>query len=257
MRKKILFIISIAALVWAVISWAGAPTGGVIMTTVRTNQTILVQPTTAPTAVDSVFICYFAGASTDTTFAALIDTVTTAKLLTGLNPAKQYIVFLLSRQGAGAATALSDKDTVIVYGPEIEQNPNSVLMHSSEQIIRALSWRPTSVLTTFTINGASDADSSGQYIPYKSNSLIVKATQAGDSVNVTLYTFYGQRTMTQTGATVGFTSSQDSLNITAPGTFGKTLTLNLAAPVMYFKLQAYTGNGKNTAIEIYLTRDRY
>lgn len=257
MRRLFLFMAILVFL--PVISWAAAPTGGVITTTVRTNTTVLVQVTTAPTAVDSVFICRIKIGGTDTIYIAQIDSVTKAKVISSEPPGLNAAYFLRVNQGTKAAgkTAISDKDTVTVFGPEIEAMPATNANRLIEKVIRAVSWRPTTVTETFTVNGATGADSSGHYNAWKSNGIVVVATQAGDSVKTMLYTFYGHRDMTQTGETAGFVSSQDSLNISSIGTFGKTLTLNLATSVMYFKLQGYAGNGKNSAIEIYLTRDRY
>lgn len=256
--KKLMALIIIAGIV---VAWAAAfaadPDGGAITATVRTNTTAMIQITTAPDAVDSVFICHIAEGSTDTTFDALIDTVTTAKLITGLRPASVNYWFLLTRQGAGGPTALSDIDTLTQYGPEIELIPTTLALTATEKMVRAVSWRPDTIYETFTVNGTSGVDSTGHYRAWKNNSLTVKATQAGDSVKVMAYVFYGNRTMTQTGETFGFTSSADSLNISSEGVFGKTLQLNLAAPVLYVRFNGYAGNGKNTAIEVYLNRDRY
>jgi hypothetical protein len=251
------YILALAIFALAFPAYAADPDGGEITTTAISNTSILVQITTAPSAVDSVFVCYFRGAETDTTFAAQIDTVTTNKSLNNLDPSVTYTVFLLVRQGAGGPSDISDKDEVTTYGPEIESNPNRTELNHVERVIRATSWRPGSVLETFTLSGSAASDSSGQYLPWKHNSIIVKATQAGDSVKAMLYTWYGRREMTQKGTDTGFASSVDSLNITGQGIFAKTLQSELAAPAMYFKLQTYTGNGKNAAFELYLSRERY
>lgn len=256
--KKLMTLIIIAGIV---VAWAAAfaadPDGGAITATVRTNTTAMIQITTAPDAVDSVFVCHIAEGSTDTTFDALIDTVTTSKLITGLRPASVNYWFLLTRQGAGGPTALSDIDTLTQYGPEIELIPTTLALTATEKMVRAVSWRPDTIYETFTVNGTSGVDSTGHYRAWKNNSLTVKATQAGDSVKVMAYIAYGHREMTQTGATFGFAAYEDSLNISSVGTFRKTLTANLAAGTMYIKFQGYTGNGKNAAIEVQLIRDRY
>ena len=239
-------------LVWAV---TPNPTGGAATFSVRTNTSVLAQITTAPTAVDSVFICYIKKGTTDTSFVSQIDSVTSTKLVTNLQPGLNAYFFLLIRQGAGGKTALSSKTDLTLYGPEIEQTPNTNALELTEKLVRAVSWRPASVLETFVLNGTAAQDSSGHYKKWKRNSLIVKATQGGDSVKVMVYTFYGYRDMTQTGATVGFVSSGDSLNVNKQGTFLMRLS-GSDATAMYFKFQAYSGNGKNDSLSVYLDRKR-
>ncbi|MDO8716410.1 MAG: hypothetical protein Q7J73_06335 [Dehalococcoidales bacterium] len=232
------------------------PTGGTITVTARTNTTALVQISTHPTAVDSVFICYIrvTGAA-DTIFVALTDTVVTSKLVSGLPPGLNANFFLLTRQGAGGPSAISNKETETIYGPEIEATPNTNLMELVEQLVRAVSWRMTSILNTFTLSGTAASDSTGHYKKWKRNTVIINARQAGDSVKVMMYTFYGYRDMTQAGATVGFVSSGDSLNINAPGTHALRLS-GYDAPAMYFKFQSYSGNGKDDSLTVYLDRKR-
>lgn len=257
--RRTLFFAGIMIVLFPILAWGTTPppTGGVITTIVRTNTTVMVQVTTAPTAVDSVFICTMVAGSSDTSFVAQIDSVTKAKLVTGQSPGVARIFFLLSRQGAGGKTAISDKDTVTVYGPEIEATPKTNALSLIEQMIRAVSWRPNSVLTTFTVNGATGADSTGEYYLWKNNAFVFKSSQAGDSVKVMAYFAYGYRDMTQAGATFGFAAYTDSLNITGPGVFRKMLTTSTVFGVMYVKFQGYAGNGKNAAIEAYAIRDRY
>ena len=241
----------------ATISWAANPSGGVITTTVRTNTTALIRVTTAPTAVDSVHICYISGS--DTLYAAKIDTTTTNKVISGFSPGTTKTFFLLVNQGTRAAgkAAISDKDTVTFYSPGIEATPNTNISQLTEQMIRAVSWRPTSVLTAFTVNGPTGADSTGHYNLWKNNAFVFKASQAGDSVKVMAYFAYGYRDMTQTGDTFGFTAYADSININAPGIFRKMLTTSTLFGMMYIKFDGWSGNGKNAAIEVYSIRDRY
>lgn len=236
----------------------GALSGGVITTTARTNTTVLVQITTHPSGgvvADSVNICKLLIGGTDTTFITTCDTLTTAKVLTSQIPAQQAIYFLLVR-GVAGLTAISDKDTVTVYGPEIESDATDNEVAYNEKMIRATSWRPTSVLETFTINGSTGKDSTAIYTPWDYNAVTVDASQAGDSVKVMLYVCYGSRTMTQIGATQGFTAAAESLNVSTEGIFGKTFTSHVAAPSMYFRLNGYAGNGKNTSVVIWLNRRR-
>jgi hypothetical protein len=247
-------------ILWTTSAFA-ALSGGTITTSVVTNTQVLIKITTNPSSttggIDTVYVCHIKIGGTDTTFAAIIDSVIVTKLITGMSPNYQAAWFLLVRDTTGK-TAISDKDTVTVYSPEKESGQFDTKMFGTEQVITATSWRPYSLTSAFTINGSAGADSSAHYTPWKNNSLIVSSSQAGDSVKVMLYTWYGYRDMSsQTGATVGFASSKDSLNISGEGVFAKTLTPNMAAPVMYFKLQGYAGNGKNSSLQIYLTRDRY
>lgn len=235
---------------------SGAPTGGVITTTVRTNTTALVQVTTAPTAVDSVFICYFAGSSTDTTFAATADSTTTNQLLSSLNPGKRYIVFLLVRQGAGELTALSDKDTITVYPPEIETAPASNVLASISKLFTATSWKPTALTESFTLNGTSAVDSTGVIELFKNTSFLVKTSQAGDSTKVMGYIHYGYRQTTQTGSWVEY-ALKDSVNVSAPGGTLKVLSGHPPGAQCYIRWNSYAGNGKNTALEAYAIRERY
>lgn len=249
--------------VTASVAWGAAPTGGAISITQMSNTAYTITIDTAPANIDTLYRCTLAGS--DTTFAAtLSDTTATSVAVTGVDPLTAITTFLLVR-GEDGKTAISDKETFTMYGPEIEYYPinrNDQLaydrnLHLTEQVIRAVSWRPNSLLSTFTLDGTTGADSSAVYTPWKNNAIVVHATQDGDSVKVKLYTYYGYRTMTQTGATVGYVSSVDSLDINATGVFFKTLTPNIAAPAMYYTLKAYADNGKDTEIQIYLTRDRY
>ena len=253
MRKVILGVI------WILYCYGGealaAASAGVIIAEVRTNATVLIKTTTLPTECDTVYVCYIPIGSTDTTFVAS-DSTYAIELLSGLTPSLYAAFFKVVRDEG--KTAVSAKDTVRVYSPERESGAADRELNYTERVIRALSWRPTSVIETLTVDGMVGADSSGHYEPWNHNSITVEATQAGDSVKVMLYTWYGHRDMKiQKGITTGFVPSADSLNITGPGIFGKTLTLNMAAPVMYFKLQSYVANGQNTAINIWLTRDRH
>jgi len=241
----------------ALIAHAADPYGGRIAATLVSNTSTKVTITTRPAAVDSVFVCRVVSGTSDTLFVAQIDTTTSSVTVTGLNPGETNYWFLLTRQGAGGPTALSDIDTLTQYGPEIEAYPNATALHLVESMIRAVSWRPSNILTTFTVNGATGADSTGHYRPWNNHSITVKASQAGDSVKVMAYIAYGKRLMTQTGATFGFGAYTDSLNIYDAGTFTKTLTANTAFETMYIKFAGYTGNGKNTAIEVEYVRDRY
>ena len=227
-----------------------AQTAGVITAQANTNQSALIRFTTAPTLCDSVYYCY-----DDTTFAALGDSTMGAKVITGLSPGVDYTFYAVTRNSG--ATVVSNKDTVTVYGPEIEEAPNTGVMSKNEKIVRAVSWRPVTVLETFTVNGASGADSSGVYNLWDENSLVLNFTQGGDSVNVMLYTWYGSREMTQTGETHGFVATQDSLNIDAPGTYGISLTPDTGAQCAYWAFGAYGDNGKNTAVEAWLNRRKY
>lgn len=251
------------SIMWVIIlafvnaAWSAAPTGGVITTNVRTNTDVLVQVTTAPTAVDSVFVCYIKIGGADTVFTAQIDSVTKAKVVTSQPPGLNAAYFLLVRQGAGGKTAISNKDTMIVYGPEIEAAPNTNAMRLNEKMVRAVSWRPLSILTTFTVNGSTGSDSTGHYNLWKNNAFVFSATQAGDSVKAMAYFAFGYREMSQAGATFGFSAYSDSVNITGPGIFRKTITTSTAFGVMYIKFAGYVGNGKNAAIEVYAIRDRY
>jgi hypothetical protein len=238
-------------------AYAGNPTGGAISATPHTNTAVRIAITTAPTAVDSVFICKFDAGSADTTFVSLVDSTAATYIISGQSPNSTAYWFLLTRQGAGEKTALSAKDTVTTYGPEIEATPGASALHLVEKMIRAVSWRPSTVYTTFTINGPTGADSTGHYRPWKAHGITVKASQAGDSVNVMAYIAYGKRDMKQTGETFGFAAYSDSLNITGPGVFRKTLTANVASETMYIKFAGYNDNGKNAAIEIEYVRDRY
>lgn len=242
---------------------AANPSAGAISVTVLTNQTLTVAITTAPAAVDSVFLCRFIGSATDTLFVAEVDTTDTSVSVTDEVPGRTSTYFLVAR-GSGK-TALSAKSTITMYGPETEYIPATKndrdamarTLFLTEKVIRAVSWRPSTVLETFKLDGAAATDSSGHYTPWKNNSIVAIATQAGDSVATMLYVHYGYRVMTQTGATKGFSAAVDSLNITGPGTFTKTLTANTALPTMYFTFGSYAGNGHDAEVELFLTRERY
>jgi len=234
-------------------------TGGVIETEVRTNTQVLIKITTLPVgtaSVDSNDICYILPASSDTTFYSTIDATTRNSIVSDLEPGKQYIFFVRSMDDTGH-TAISDKDTITMYYPEIEEYNASNILHKTEKVITATSWRPYNITESFTLNGTADTDSSAVYEPWKNNALIVFASQDGDSIKTMVYINYGYREMTQLGSWIGFSSPIDSLNITGVGVFNKTLTSNLAYPSMYFTLGSYVDNGANSSITMYLTRDRY
>jgi len=229
---------------------SGAQTAGAFDLTALTNQSAHIFITTAPTEVDSVYVCY-----ADTTFAALGDSATTSYVITGLSPGVAYDFFLVTRDEGD--TKVSASQEVTIYGPEIEVNPTTLNMVDKQPLIQALSWRPATILDSLVVDGASGADSSMVFIPYKTNSVVLNVTSAGDSVNVMGYLWYGERTMTQKGATVGYQVSPDSLNITKAGKFGWTFTRDVGAPAAYLKFEAYGDNGQNTTIDATLNRDRY
>ena len=223
MKHKTWAILLIAVLLAAAV-YAADPDGGKITSSVLTNTSVRIAITSHPDAVDSVFVCRIAIGGTDTIFVAQIDTVTTTSTITGEPPGLNAAYFLLVRQGAGGPSAISDKDTLQIYGPEIERDPSAREFHIAEKMIRAVSWRPYNVLDEFTVNGATSEDSSGVYSLWKNNSFVFTATQDGDSVKAMVYFSFGHRNMTQKGTTIGFTAYTDSLNITSGGTFRKTLT---------------------------------
>jgi len=230
--------------------------GGAITTTVRSNTQVLIQITTLPTGgVDSVYVCRMTYGGSDTSFVATIDSVTTNKMITGQSPNLHAIYFLKVCGNAGYT--ISDKDTVTVYPPEIGETVNSATESYVERVIRAISWRPISVLNTFTLDGSAATDSSAVYEPWKTNSVIITATQAGDSVKTIFYVHYGYRVMTQTGEWVGFCAKSESLNVSSAGTWGMTLLQSLNAPSMYYSFGSYEGNGKNASLRVDLKRDRY
>lgn len=252
----------IALMMCGDVVWAAAPTGGAISITQDTNIAYTISIDTAPANIDTLYRCTLSGS--DTTFVAISDTTAESVEVTGISPGTAITTFLLVR-GEDGKTAISDKETFTMYGPETEYIPATKndrdamtrTLFLIEKVIRAVSWRPSTVLETFTLDGAAATDSSGHYTPWENNSLVAVATQAGDSVATMLYVHYGYRVMTQTGATKGFAAAVDSLNITGPGTFTKTLTANIALPTMYFTFGSYAGNGHDAEIELFLTRERY
>jgi hypothetical protein len=245
-------------------AWGAAPTGGAISITQDSNTAYTITIDTAPANIDTLYHCTLSGS--DTTFVTILsDTTATSEIeVTGLSPLDSIIAFLLTR-GEDGKTAISDKESFTMYGPEIEYYPSSRNdreaydrdMQMVEQVIRGVSWRPDTLLDTFTI--ADDGrDSTAVYTPWKHNSLVAVAT--GDSVKVILRTWYGYRDMTQTGDTYGFavsTAEADTLDLTAAGTFTKTLTENTAYPCMYWTLEGYTDNGHATEVQLWLSRERY
>jgi len=255
--KKLLFFTILFLTILLISRFAdSAVNGGTIVTTVVNNTNVLVQMTTKASTADSVYICRMYPGSSDTTFLALIDTTIVNRLMSSQVPGRQSIYFVLARDGAGH-TAISDKDTVTVYSPEIGEETSSNIMRKVEKVITATSWRPYNPTESFTLSGSAAKDSSGVYEPWKNNTLVAVASQAGDSVKAIVYITYGYREMTQLGNWIGFTVPLDSLAITSSGVFKKSFTVNLAYPSMYFTFGSYAGNGKNSSIALYLTRDRY
>jgi len=256
--KKILLVASVL-LVLAGNAFAAIVTEPVISAEARTNTKVLIKITTLPTAdvsIDSTDVCYFLLGATDTLFASSITSTTKNKVLTGFTPGKAYAFFVRVRDDT-LYTAISNIDTVTMYYPEIEATPDTKELFLTDLVATATSWRPDEVTTTFTFTDSSGEDSTCIFIPWENNSISVVASQAGDSVNVTLYTRYGYREMTQKGTLYGATLSGDSLNITSPGFFHKTLTANTAYPSMYFYMKSYNPNGKNASLTLYLNRRRY
>ncbi len=231
-----------------------AVTAGDINVIVTSNTQVLVQITTLATEIDSVYIGRLVVTDSDTVF-TVIDSTATLLSVNDLSPWANLEFIMIVRDTNGD-TSLSVPDTVRIYAPELERNPNTTALLTTERMITATSWRP-SITESFTVNGANLGDSSGVYIPFIRNAFTVVATQAGDSVKTMIYIHYGYRELTQKGDVIGFTAASESLNVTGIGVFGKTLTAGVTAPSMYFTTGGYVGNGKDASLTIDLTRDRY
>lgn len=260
MKHTIIAILA-CVLMLSTAAWGAAPTGGAISITQDSNTAYTIAIDTAPANIDTLYRCTLSGS--DTTFVTLADTTATSVSVTGIDPLTSIITFLLNR-GEDGKTAISDKETFTMYGPEIEYYPSTRNdqaaydrdLQLTEQVIRAVSWRPDTLLDTFTIADAAGRDSTAVYTPWKNSAIIAKAT--GDSVKVILRTWHGYREMTQTGDTEGFAvSDADTLDLNEAGTFVKTLTANTAFPSMYWTLEGYTDNGHATEVQLWLSRERY
>jgi len=224
---------------------------------VRTNTKIFVKITTHPSDVtaDSVYVCRIVSGSTDTSFVAQTDTLANNLWVTGQVPGQTSDYFLLARKGG--ASDISEKTTLTLYPPEYETVPESNVQRDITKLWTATSWRPTNEMTySLTLNGKNVSDSTGVVGIWKTNGVMVVATQAGDSCYSILYVKQAYRERTQTGSWIGNGAAIDSLNITSPGSWFKTFSAVTAAPDMYMSVGSYSNNGKNASYTIYTIRDR-
>lgn len=252
-RNRLLVFTAIA-LICALVSIAYAATsGGTIATTVTSSSSIKITVSTAASTVDSLMICYFKGASTDTTFVAYLDTTATDTTLVDLDPDTQYIVFL---KAIGTTSKISDKDTVTTYPIALgDASRNGFL---TRKVATARSWPMTASTMdyTFDLNGIAALDSSLVYYAKTYNGLDVYATQAADSCVAGIYFIpinwsgtYTDYTSFQQAATVA-----DSIAISSAGLFRETLQLPVGRYYM-IRILTHTGNGKDADYTLTFTSD--
>ncbi len=257
MRKSIIPVLIFMFIVFAGMQVYAAVNAGEATIAVRTNTKIFVTITTHPSDVtaDSVYVCKIVSGTTDTLYIAQTDTLANNLWVTGQVPGQTSTYFLLARKAG--ATDVSETSELTMYPPEYEDPPASNVQREITKLWTATSWRPTNEMTySLTLDGYDVTDSTGVVEIWKTNGVMVVATQAGDSVKAVLYVKQAYRERTQTGSWIGNGAAIDSLNITSPGSFFKTFSAVTAAPDMYMSIGSYTNNGHNASYTIYTIRDR-
>lgn len=258
MRKvsfKTRFIVMALCLFWGVwiVKAYAALSGGTITTAITSSSSLSITVSSLASRIDSLDICYFEGTSSDTTFAAYLDTTATDTTLTNLKVNTQYIVFLRGRGGAGSK--ISDKDTVHTYPIALGDPTRNGFL--TRKLSDADSWPPTgSFDRTITLNGKDASDSTLVYFAKAYNGIDIYATQAGDSCVATIYAI----PVYWTGIFSDYTNFHeaytiaDSVQVTAEGLTRTSLSLPVGRFYL-FRLYSLTGNGKNADYEITLTSD--
>lgn len=256
--KRILVAISILL---SLSSSAWAVTGAVITASTVTTDKIQITITTAPTVVDTTYICAFVGTSTDTTFIAIVDSTATSYLMTGLTERTKYIVFELTRDGSDH-TAISNKVTVVTYKNQIQdvtqrKGYNQIRLYSSSSWLKNDKYKYEANSWTLTGVGATGKSMLFRGQPYVSLTLI--GTAASDSISCTAYVrpvWINSEALSDSTMWLG--ARVDSLQIGAPGapTEGmKIKQLTLPTFGLYLlELATYTDHVSGTIWAI-ITRD--
>lgn len=257
--KRILGVFAATALVviLAHLSYA-AVDGGSITTTVNSSTQFTVVIDTLASELDSLYIAYFVGGASDTTFAALIDSTCTDSTLTALAPGTEYIVFLLARDGAGN-TAISDKDTVYTFTPMLG-DVGGRDKYLNRTVRTQNSWLRNDAYriddTVFDLDGVGSSDYSLLYFIKPYNGLDVIATQASDSTVATIY-FYpvdAPTTPTQTDAWYRSATIVDSVNVTTAGLTRSSVSLPVGQLYQMY-IETLSGNGKDADFILKFTSD--
>jgi len=252
-NRLIVLAIGISLAVLIAQAWA-AVSGGAITTTVTSSTKLRLQVTTLPHQGESLYVAWFRGTASDTTFAALMDSTQTDTTLT-VDQNTRYIVFLLNRRTTGQ-TAISDKDTVTSYPIALGDASRSGFL--TRKLATAASWPLTASTMdyTFDLNGIAALDSTLVYYAKTYNGLDVYATQAGDSCVAAVYAIPINWSGTFSDGTTWFEGSApvDSVQVTSKGLTRKSLSLPVGRYYI-FRIRTHTGNGKDADYTLTLTSD--
>lgn len=262
-------LVALVILLLPVSALAAVDAGEISSALPLTSTAVVLTLDATATTFDSLYICYFAWGSSDTTFAAYADSATTDTTLVNLTANSKYILFTVARDGDGK-TNVSGKDTTWTLPVAIQDRSRSAAMFRS--LMTDASWPDSSTVSQtdsaaavnepvihdyiFDLNDVDASDYSCLFYAKTYNGVDVIATQAGDSCVASLY-FYPVMSRYQTGGIndttfVRSSTIADSVNVTSNGLTRDSVSLAVG---MLYQVMVYslTGNGKDADYEVWVT----